>query len=126
MKDYGFYEQLSKDELNYVLSGILGAGLVNNFEIGYGFIKYTVYNINNDEIYVEFSDGNWEKREYDENGNQIYYESSNGKWVKKEYDDNGNRIYFENSDGYWEKREFDENNNKIYYEDSYGVIRDNR
>ena len=117
MKDYGFYEQLSKDELNYVLSGIFGKP-VEYFD---GFWVKTIYDENNEEIYEENSDGTWVKREFDKNGNLIYFENYDGEWVKKEYDDNGNRIYFENSDGYWEKREFDENNNKIYYEDSYGM-----
>lgn len=59
LKEYGLYGNLSKDEIIYILKGILGAGLVNNFEIEFSFRKYIVYNINNDEIYVEFSDGDW-------------------------------------------------------------------
>jgi len=30
------------------------------------------------EIYLENSNGYWEKRKYDSNGNQIYWENSNG------------------------------------------------
>ncbi len=64
---------------------------------------------------------------YDINGNQIYFEdSSNGYWFKKEYDTNGNLIYIENSNGLWYKREYDSNGNLIYYEDSNGRIIDNR
>jgi len=62
----------------------------------------------------------------DKNGNQIYFEYSDGFWNKREYDENSNQIYYENSDGFWIKREFDENNNKIYYETSNGTIKDNR
>ena len=58
-----------------------------------------IYNTNGNIIYFEYSDGNWEKREYDNQGNLIYYEESNGYWVKYEYDTNGNRIYYEDSDG---------------------------
>jgi hypothetical protein len=35
----------------------------------------------------------------DSNGQEIYYEYSNGSWFKREYDSNGNLIYYENSDG---------------------------
>lgn len=59
LKEYGLYGQLSKDEIIYVLKGVLGTRFVHNFELGYGFRKYTVYNINNDEIYVESYDGYW-------------------------------------------------------------------
>ena len=62
----------------------------------------------------------------DKNNNEIYYEYSNGYWCKREYDSNNNIIYYEDSSGYWVKREFDKNNNIIYYEDSNGVITDNR
>ena len=59
LKEYGLYGQLSKDEIIYILKGVLGTRFVYNFEIGYGFRKYIVYNINNDEIYVESYDGYW-------------------------------------------------------------------
>ena len=35
----------------------------------------------------------------DKNGNNIYFEYSDGRWVKREYDSQGNQIYYENSDG---------------------------
>jgi hypothetical protein len=81
---------------------------------------------NNNQIYIEYSNGYWCKREFDSNNNEIYYETSNGFWVKREFDSNNNKIYYENPDGFWEKREFDKNNNEIYYEDSSGYIIDNR
>jgi len=62
----------------------------------------------------------------DKNNNEIYFEYSNGFWSKREFDSNNNRIYFENSNGYWAKREYDANNNEIYYENSDGTITDNR
>jgi hypothetical protein len=119
LKDYGFYEQLSRDELNYVLSGIFGKP-VEYYEGG------NIYDENNKRIYNESSDGYWIKKEYDENGNEIYYEVSDGYWEKYEYDKNGNMIYFEDSDGYWKKYKYNEYGNNIYWEDSDGVIRDNR
>jgi hypothetical protein len=36
----------------------------------------------------------------DNNGKEIYYEYSNGDWWKKEYDSKGNEIYYEYSNGY--------------------------
>jgi hypothetical protein len=62
----------------------------------------------------------------DKNGNEIYYEYSNGFWGKREYDQKGNPIYFENSTGFWSKREYNQNGNRIYYENSGGVIVDRR
>jgi hypothetical protein len=62
----------------------------------------------------------------DKNNNQIYFEYSNGNWIKREYDENNNEIYREDSVGNWIKQEYDKNNNRIYYEDSKGTIRDNR
>ena len=58
-----------------------------------------VYNINDNEIYREYSDGVWIKKEYDNNDNEIYREDSNGFWVKYEYDNNDNIIYVETSNG---------------------------
>ena len=77
-------------------------------------------------IYYEYSNGEWEKYEYNTNGNKIYSESSNGYWAKWEYDTNGNHIYYENSNGKWYKKEYDNQGNEIYYEDSDGLIIDNR
>jgi hypothetical protein len=46
MEDYGFYDQLSEDEINYVLSGIFGKP-VDYYEDG------NIYNENGDDIYYE-------------------------------------------------------------------------
>ena len=62
----------------------------------------------------------------DENGNMVYIEYSDGDWKKWEYDDNGNNIYSEYSDGRWWEWEYDDNRNLIYYEDSFGKKIDNR
>lgn len=118
LKDYGFYNELSEDELNYIFSNI--------FQQSVRVVEYIIYNENGNQIYIEYSDGKWTKREYDENGNQIYYEFSDGFWIKSKYDDNNNEIYFENSDGYWNKYEYDDNGKEIYIETSEGEIMDNR
>ena len=78
------------------------------------------------QIYYEYSNGAWEKREYNSKGNEIYWEDSTGAWAKREYNSEGNEIYWETSDGYWVKREYDSNGNRIYYKNSYGTIVDNR
>ena len=73
LKLYGFYEQLSVDELNYIFSNIFGQPVKIKGNI--------IYNENGNIIYTEHSDGKWEKREYNENGNETYYENSNGKII---------------------------------------------
>ena len=109
MEDYGFYGELSEDELIYVLSEIFGEPVK---------IKGTVvYDENGNEIYSENSEGQWSKREY-ENNKRTYLRYSDGYWMKWEYDEYGNMIYHENSNGYWEKWEYDENGNWIYHENS--------
>ena len=95
-------------------------------EYSYGYWEKREYDSNNNEIYYENSNGTWIKREYDSNNNEIYREDSNGYWEKREYDSNNNLIYYENSNGYWEKREYDSNNNLVYFEDSNGRIIDKR
>ena len=89
MESCGFYEQLSRDELNYVLSGIFGKPVKVE--------EYGIYDENNNEIYWEESDGFWVKREYNDYGNIIYSVDSNGYWTKTEYDEYGNEIYYEHS-----------------------------
>jgi len=118
LKLYGFTEQLSSDEYNYVLSGIFGEPVRKK--------GIRIYNQNGNRIYSENSKGYWIKYEYDENGKRIYFEDSTGFWEKREYDENGNRIYTENSKGYWEKSEYDENGKLIYTENSSGYIGDYR
>jgi len=81
---------------------------------------------NGKQIYFEYSNGHWIKREHDQNGKQIYSENSRGFWSKSEYDQNGKEIYSENSDGHWIKREYDQNGKQIYSENSNGYIVDNR
>ena len=119
LKDYGFYDQLSHHELDYVFSEIFGKP-VEYYEGG------NIYDENGKEIYYESSIGQWRKYKYDDRGNNIYEENFYGSWHKWEYDKNGNMIYYENSDGYWEKYEYDKNGNQIYFEDSDGYIEDNR
>ena len=121
LKDYGFTDQLSEDELIFILSGIFGEPVTKQ-----GRRNHSIYNQNGNVIYRENSNGFWSKREYDDNGNEIYSEDSDGYWGKSEYGQNGKVIYFENSDGNWEKYEYDNNGNRIYYENSDGKIYDNR
>jgi len=78
------------------------------------------------QIYIEDSNGYWQKYEYDDKGNVIRYEYSNGYWCKYEHDDKGNVIRYETSAGYWIKREYDDKGNLIRYEDSYGASIDRR
>ena len=118
LKLYGFYDQLSNVEMDYVFSGV--------FEQPVRVVEYIIYNDEGKRIYYEDSTGYWEKNKYDENGNMIYYEFSDGFWIKSKYDENGNEIYFENSEGYWTKYEYDNNHNEIYYETSDGEIEDKR
>ena len=61
---------------------------------------FVIKDKNGKEIYREYSDGYWFKREYNDKGKEIYYENSTRLWRKYEYDDQGNQIYFENSDGF--------------------------
>jgi YD repeat-containing protein len=125
LKIYGFYDQLSNDEMDYVFSGVFEQPVkVEGY--GYELSGLGIFNENRKTIYFEYSNGKWWKKEYDEDNNQIYYESSNGNWVKYQYDKNGNPIYYENSDGYWWKKEYDENGNIIYSEDYNGEIINNR
>jgi YD repeat-containing protein len=122
LKDYGFWEELSEDELIYVLFEIFDGSVTIN-KMSYGF---NIYDENNKLIYEEYSDGYWVKYEYDENGNKIHEENSDGYWVKYEYDENGNLIYKEWDDGFWKKWGYDNRGNRIYYEDSTGYIEDDR
>ena len=120
LKEYGFYNQLSEDELNYVLSNI--------FQQPVCVVEYSthVFDYNGNEIYSEEPNGYWIISEYDENNNRTYLGYSDGFWIKRELNEYGNQIYFENSDGYWRKSEYNDNGNEIYWEDSNGYIKDNR
>jgi len=109
---------LKQDEMKLVLSKVFNQPVT---------IKgRDVYNINNNEIYIEYSDGVWIKKEYNADNQMTYHEHSNGFWVKYEYDNNGNIIYYEKSNGSWAKSEYDANGNEIYYEKSNGYIMDRR
>jgi hypothetical protein len=77
-------------------------------------------------IYLEDSNGYWQKQEWDSKGKEIYFENSERYWLKSEYDSEGKEIYFEDSNGYWVKRKYDSKGNRIYYENSDGTIVDNR
>ena len=124
IKLYGFYDQLSEDELIYVLSGIFGEPVRYSDDIIYDD-NGIIFNENGNQIYLENSNGDWEIWEYDENGNWIYHENYKGYWEKTEYNENGKLIYYENSNGYWKKYKY-EYGNIIYHESSDGVIRDYR
>ena len=65
LQDYGLYSQLSKEEIIFILKGLLGDGLVYDFRVEYGFKKYEVYNINNKPTYIEYYDGDWYIPQYD-------------------------------------------------------------
>ena len=119
LKDYGFYDQLTIDELNYVLSEIFE--MTVNLGMEEYHPEYIIYNNNGKEIYFEDLDiGNWTKSEYDKNGNLTYNEHNDGVWYKYEYDENGNITYYGSYDGDWEKREYDERGNNTYYENFTG------
>ena len=122
LKLYGFYDQLSEDELNYVLSGV--------FVEPVSIHGNRIYNDKNGNIlYSESPNGNWSKWEYDENDRVIYfvYEDSKSKyWEKWEYNEDGRILYREYDTGKWKKWGYDENGKQIYYEDSDGLIRDFR
>ena len=142
MELYGFYDQLSEDEINYVFSGVFGEpvsiheltnriyddknGNIIYSESPNGYWSKWEYNEDGRVIYYEDSTGYWYRKEYDENGKLIYKEFSDGYWKKWEHDENSNIIYYEKSNGYWWKKEYDENGNMLYYENSRGGIRDYR
>ena len=75
------------------------------------------------DIYLEWSDGFWVKREWD-GDKMIRYEDSKGFWVKREWD-GGKMIRYEDSSGFWQKWEY-AGGEMIYWENSDGFIRDKR
>jgi len=75
------------------------------------------------EIYREWSDGVWLKREWVD-GKMIRYEDSKGFWQKWEYAD-GHMIRYEDSKGVWSKWEYAEGK-IIRWENSDGCIMNNR
>ena len=117
-------QQLNVKDFPFIIKDKNGNPIYLETSNGY-WEKYE-YDSKGNQIYFDNSDGRWIKRKYDSNGNEIYFEDSGGYWEKYEYDSNENQIYYGNSDGYWRKREFDSNGNVIYYEDSEGDVKDNR
>ena len=131
LKEYGFYEQLSEDELKYVLSGLFENNFVGN-------IRLKVDNFNDrfsvEKVNVSDDERNWDTNKlyeetlgvgyyinyYDKNGKLLEYINSDGDYAKFEYDKNGNKIYYERPNR-WEKYEYDENGKKTYEEDSRGM-----
>jgi len=109
---------LSDGEIDYMLSKLLDDNLHQIDRYSNGNVE--IIGEYGKRIYFEYSDGRWEKTEYDDNGNTIYFENSGGYWKKYEYDENGNWIYSKNSYGDWEKMEYDKNGNEIYSERSDG------
>jgi hypothetical protein len=95
----------------------ISKGTSSNISNDYG----RIYDSNNNQLYYENSDGDWNKSEYDEDGNMLYFEKSDGYWSKYEYDLDRNVIYFENSDGNWYKKEYDSDGNEIYFVDNNGT-----
>ena len=80
LKIYGFYDQLSNDEMDYVFSGVFEQPVKYLY---HGGSSGCVYNENNNIIYYEYSDGYWKKYEHNENRNIIYSEDSNGVIIDK-------------------------------------------
>jgi len=74
LEEYGFHDKLSKKEMNYVLSEIFGEPVKKKGD--------SIYNQNDNMIYIEYPYGKWIKYEYDNNENMIYWEDSNGYWEK--------------------------------------------
>ena len=77
-----FYNLIVTETPTYLWNKILSK--ISNQEVTYNVIRNGDDRIN---------------RIYDSNNNQIYYEDSNGDWEKHEYDSNGKRIYYENNNG---------------------------
>jgi hypothetical protein len=108
--------ELTEEEQEFILTKIYGYITIK----GRNSLVIRIYEYNGNQIYLEHSDGDWSKWEYDDKGDRIYREDSDGDWVKYEYDDKGNMIYSEDSDDYWEKYEYDDKGNRVYEERSNG------
>ena len=134
LNDYGFLEQLSEEDLKYILTGLFENNNVGKIRLTVdnflGDKKFTVekVNISDDErildtnILYEEVLGDYFINYYDKNGNLLEYFNSNGEYSKFKYDRNGNRIYHEEPGG-WVKYEYDDNGNQIYFENSIGYWR---
>ena len=82
---------LKQDEMDLVLSKV--------FNQPVKFVVNRVFDIDNNEIYIEDSNGYWVKYEFNEDGNLTYVKDSKGYWIKSEYNEHGNIIYYEDSNG---------------------------
>ena len=76
-----------------------GIELKGTYKVEFGSDWFEVYDEKDNQIYIEFSDGYWQKKEFDENDNNTYYEDRDGNWCKMEHDEKGNEIYYEDSEG---------------------------
>ena len=119
------YKELSPNREYFDLVKIFGLSLDKLFKV-MGVNKYKIkddyfeiYDNYGNEIYKEYSNGRWWKRELDNNCNVTYSKDSDGGWYKREYDSNGKLVYSEDSRGYWTKRKY-KNDKIINWEDSDG------
>ena len=97
LKLYGFDDELSDDELKYVLYKIFGQPVI----VTKGKYSIFIHFQNNKIVYWESKYLDWYIFEYNENNNCIHYEDSIGNW--------GKYIYDENEDLSYEKSEFPKN-----------------
>lgn len=107
----------------------------------FGVTITTTIDKNGNEISVEYSNGEWEKYEYDEQNREIFYNDDDNYWTRKNYvlnkefitdswgyasvttkNENGDKIHFENNEGDWETWKYDENGNVIRYENNEGHV----
>jgi YD repeat-containing protein len=67
---------------------------------------FSIKNEAGQEIYCEYENGYWFKREYNSKNGITRYEDSDGDWRSYEYDAQGNMICVKDANGYWDKREY--------------------
>ncbi len=77
-------------------------------------------------VYLETSDGSWERWEYDAEGKTVYFKVSDELRERWEFDAEGKVVYYENSTGAWGRWKYDDDGNELFYESSTGHIIDNR
>lgn len=58
---------------------------------------------------------------YNRRNKQVYSEYSDGYWIKREFDNNDNMVHLEDSTGFWQKISY-KDNIEVYSEDSTGLI----
>ena len=81
-------------------------------------------------LYVESSNGFFERARYDKNNNKIYYNIGD-HYTKMQYNDRNQLTHLleKNRDGeitFWYVKEYDTNGKEVYFENSKGKIRNNR